>query len=129
MEEIFSISEIINKLTMIYPYIHRYDNPSCISLLSSFMQNRVVVAQSIDSAHSAPYGGTPGEKPSCTLMAPGACRICRGCNALQVPIQNYSSGDTKAGEPAPPGRIKIAMACLWITLRDESQTVSNSPLA
>ena len=129
MEEIFIFSEIINKLTMIYPYIHRYDNPSCISLLSSFMQNRVVVAQSIDSAHSAPYGGTPGEKPSCTLMAPGACRICRGCNALQVPIQIIPLGVPKRGKPSTPGQIKIAMIYLRIILRDESQTDGNSPLA
>ena len=31
--------------------------------------------------------GSPGETPPCTLMSPGACKIRRGCNVLQVPIQ------------------------------------------
>ena len=37
------------------------------------------------------------------LMAPGVCKIRRRCNVLQVPIQNYTSGGTKAGEPSPSG--------------------------
>ena len=35
----------------------------------------------------------------------------------------------KRGEPCPPWRMKIAMACLRIILRDEFQTVGNSSLA
>ena len=31
--------------------------------------------------------GSPGETSPCTLMTPGACKIRRGCNVLQVPIQ------------------------------------------
>ena len=42
---------------------------------------------------------------------------------------NYTSGGTKAGVQSPPGRIKIAMACFRIILRDVSQTVGNSSLA
>ena len=51
-----------------------------------------------------------------------------GCNVLQVPIQNYSFGDTKAGKPSPPWRIKIVMACLQIIFWDEFKSVCNSPL-
>ena len=42
---------------------------------------------------------------------------------------NYTSGGINAGEPSFPERIKIAMLCLRIILRDESQAVGNSPLA
>ena len=28
--------------------------------------------------------GSPGETPPCTLIAPGACKIRRGCNFFQV---------------------------------------------
>ena len=41
---------------------------------------------------------------------------------------NYISGGTKEGEPSPPLRIKIVMACLRTILRIESQTVGNNPL-
>ena len=91
-----------------------------------------MVAQSVESLaldQRARVRGSPGKKPSCILMAPGAWKIRRGCNVLQVPIQNYTSGHTKAGEPSPPGLIKIAMACIRIILRDEGQTVGNSSLA
>ena len=48
------------------------------------------VAQSVE--YSAPdrrarVRGSPGEKPPCTLMAPGVCKIRRECNVLEVPIQ------------------------------------------
>ena len=32
------------------------------------------------------------QRPPCTLMAPGACKIRRGCNVLQVPCQKYLWG-------------------------------------
>ena len=56
-------------------------------------------------------------------------KIRHGCNVLQVPIHILRLGGTKEGEPSPPGRIKIVMACVSIILRDESLTVGNSPLA
>ena len=34
----------------------------------------------------------PAETPSCTLMAPGACKIRRGFNVLEVLIQIISPG-------------------------------------
>ena len=40
----------------------------------------------------------------------------------------YNFEGNKAGEPSPAWWIKIAMVCLWIILRDESQTVRNSQL-
>ena len=57
-------------------------------------------------------------------MIPGACKIGHRCNVLHVPIQIKPLGVV-----SPPWRIKIAMACLWIIFREESQTVCNSPLA
>ena len=94
-----------------------------IYLVSVVQWDAVVL--SVD--HSAPdrrarVRDSPDETPPWTLMTPGA-KICCGCNVLQVPIQNYTSGGTKMGE------IEIVMACPWIILRDESQTVGNSPLA
>ena len=82
--------------------------------------------------HSAPdrraeVRGSPGETSLCALMAPGECKIRHECNILQVPIQNHTSGGIKAREPSPPWRIKIVIACLQTILRDESQTVGNSP--
>ena len=44
-----------------------------------------------------------------TLIASGARKILRGCNVLQVPIQNYTSGGIKSEEPSPHLRIKIVM--------------------
>ena len=47
-------------------------------------------------AHSTEHSSTDrrtkvrssaGRTPLCTLMAPGACKIWRGCDVLQVPIQ------------------------------------------
>ena len=35
------------------------------------------------------------------LMAPSESKIRRECNVLQVPIQNYTSGDVKAGVIIP----------------------------
>ena len=71
--------------------------------------------------------GSPDETPPCTLMSPGACKICHGFNVLLIPIQNYNSGATKAGELSPLWRINIVMACLQTILGHEYQTVSNSP--
>ena len=52
-----------------------------------FMQVWAAVVKSDE--HSAPdrrvrIRGLPGETLLCTLMAPGACKICRECNVLQV---------------------------------------------
>ena len=47
---------------------------------------------------------------------------------INKPFVHFISGGTKAEEPSPPWRIKIAMACLRIIRREESSTVSNSPL-
>ena len=63
-----------------------------------------------------------------TPVAPGAYKNRCGCNVLQVPIQKYTSGGTKAGEPSAPWWIKIVTVCLGIILRDVSQTVDNRPL-
>ena len=60
-------------------------------------------------------------------MAFGVCKIRRVCNILHVPIQNYTSGGTKAGEPTPPWQIKIMMACHRAIHWDESW--SEDPLA
>ena len=56
-------------------------------------------------------------------------------NILRIPsildsesLSGISSGGTKAGKPSPQWQIKIVMACFRIILRNESQTVSNSPL-
>ena len=38
-----------------------------------------------------------GEKPPSTLMAPGPCKIRRGCNVLQVPTQIVPLGVPKRG--------------------------------
>ena len=64
--------------------------------------------------------GSPIETLPCTLVAPGACKIRRGCNILKVPIQIMPLGGIKVGEPSPPGRINIVMASLRIILMDGS---------
>ena len=38
---------------------------------------------------------SPGERLPCTLVAPGACKIRRGCNVLQVPMQVIPLGVPK----------------------------------
>ena len=86
------------------------------------------VSWALDSGPVARILGSTSEILPCTLMVPGACKIRRRCNVLQVPIQYYTSGSTKAGKPFPPWRIKIVMACLRTILRDESPTVGNSSL-
>ena len=83
--------------------------------------------------HPAPHRtarvrSSHGETPPCTLMAPGSCKIRRGCSVFLVPIQNYTPEDTKAWEPSHSWRIKIVIACLQTIPRDESQTVGNSSL-
>ena len=86
------------------------------------------------SSHSASDQRTkvwrlPGKTLPLKLMTLSACEIFCGCNVLQVLIHpNYSSRGTKAGELSPPWWMKIAMACVRIILRDESQTVGNSLL-
>ena len=47
------------------------------------------------------------ETTSCTLMAPGAFKIRRACNVLQVPTQIISLGVPKRGEPSPLGGSKL----------------------
>ena len=44
----------------------------------------------------------PDSRPPCTLMVLSACKIRRGCNVLQILIQNYISGGTKVGELSLP---------------------------
>ena len=62
-------------------------------------------------------------------MAPGACKIRRGCNVLRTPMQIIRLGGVpKRGGASCPWRSKIMMACLWIILNDESQIVSNSQM-
>ena len=52
--------------------------------------------------------GLPGEIPPCMLMAPGACKIRREYNVLQIPIQIIPLGVPKRGIPALYGKfIKI----------------------
>ena len=98
-------------------------NRSILLWLAVLLQiSRPAVA--ILDAHSAPdrrarVRDSRGEIPPCALMAPGACKIRRECNVLQVPFQNYTSGGTKAGELSPPWKIKIVMACLRTILRDD----------
>ena len=63
-------------------------------------KGRLNVVLSID--HSAPDRrarvlGLPDEILPRTLMAPGDCKIRCGRNVFLVPIQNYTSGGTKAG--------------------------------
>ena len=78
-------------------YLHTLSNYEYFSRLDEEENIRktwqAAVAQWVES--SALDRGTlvrdsPSEKPSCRLMAPGACKIRRGCNALQVPIQIIS---------------------------------------
>ena len=81
--------------------------------------------------HSAPeqrawVRGSPGKTPPYSLMAPGACTIWVQCPPTSHP--NYTSEGTNAGEPSPPWKIKIVMACLRTILRDESQAIGNSPI-
>ena len=68
--------------------------------LESVAKGRTTIAQSVES--SAPDRRTgvrssAGEKPPCTLMAPGECKIRRGCNVLKVPIQIIRLGVPKRG--------------------------------
>ena len=87
----------------------------CVCYQQNFKTNysknsKLAVAQSVESSTAdrrTQVQGSPGEKPSCMLMAPGACKISGGCNVLHVPIQNYTSWGTKAGEPSLPWRIKL----------------------
>ena len=72
--------------------------------------------------------GSPGETLSCTRMTFGACKILRGCNVLQVPIQIVPLGVPKRGSHSLRGGSKIVMARFRIIIRNESQTVGNSPL-
>ena len=76
--------------------------------------------------YSAPEG------PDSRLVWRNTVMYANGIWCVQYPPSshlNYTSGGTKAGEPSLPGRIKIVMAYLRIILRDEFQTIDNSPLA
>ena len=57
--------------------------------------------------------------------ATGVCKIRRGCNILQVPVQIITLGVPKKGNYLRRGACFV-MACLWIKLRYETQTVSKS---
>ena len=49
--------------------------------------------------------GSPGETLLYMLLAPGACKIRRGCNVLQVPTLNYTSAlGYKSGGASPSGK-------------------------
>ena len=48
-----------------------------------------------------------GETPPCSLIAPGAYKIRRGCNVLQVPIKIIPLGVTKWGSHPLRGRSKF----------------------
>ena len=87
----------------------------------------VLTVEHSDPERRAKVRGSPDETLPYALMAPGACNIHHGSNVLQVPNQNYKSGVTKAEKPSPPWRIKIRIECLQNILRDESETVGNSP--
>ena len=51
--------------------------------------------------------GSPGETVPCTLMAPSACKISCGCNALLVLIQTISLGVPKLGSHPHRCRLKL----------------------
>ena len=76
-----------------------YTIMTCTSGLFFFYESSPSVGKSDE--HLAPdrrvrVQGLPGETPPCTLMAPGACKIHRGSNALQVPIQIISLGQWRS---------------------------------
>ena len=75
------------------------------------------VGRVLSSSPEGPGSRLAWRKLPCTLMAPGACKISRGCNVFKFPSKLYLWGYQSRG------RIKFAMACLRIILRDESQTV------
>ena len=50
---------------------------------------------------------SPGKTLSCTLMAPGACKIRCRCNVLQVPIHIISLEILKRGKNSLRGRLKV----------------------
>ena len=51
--------------------------------------------------------GSPGETPSCTLMSPGACKIPRERNVLQIPIQIIPLGVPKRERHPLRGESKL----------------------
>ena len=58
--------------------------------------------------HSAPdrrarVQGSPGEILPCTLKAPGACKIPRGCNVLHFPTKLYFRGPKWERQPLRGG--------------------------
>ena len=99
---------------------------------------------SIKHSISKPRGGQVGWALSSGLEGPGSrlawqitTMYANGTWCMLNPSwvqyppssrSNYTSGGTKVGEPSPPWKIKIVMPCLRIILRNESQTVINSPL-
>ena len=48
-----------------------------------------------------------GDTPPCMLMAPVACKILRGCNVLQVPIQIIPLGAPKPERHSHRGGSKL----------------------
>ena len=81
------------------------------------------------SVSSGPKG--PGSRlawRNTVMYAIGTCVIQNPSWAQCPPIPNQITVGTTAGEPFPPWRIKIVLACFRIILRDETQTVDNSPL-
>ena len=95
---------------------------------------RAVVAQSVElrtwNRRTRVRDSPLTKEPPCTLMGPGACKICRGSGAMscRFPINNISGG-ILAKWLSTFLRIKIARSIVsWSTLGVNSQTVSKSPL-
>ena len=69
-----------------------------------------------------------GKTLPCTLMAPGACKICRGCNVLHVPIQIIFLGISRGGEPSPPWKIKVVVGYVRTGLVPDRRQQSTTQL-
>ena len=61
---------------------------------STFKEGSVsLVGRALDLRPEGPGSRLVADRrPPCTLMAPGACKIRRGCNVLHVPCQKYLWG-------------------------------------
>ena len=96
---------------------------------TSLLQSTLCPEVGKSDEHSAPnrrarVQGWPSETPPCMLMAPGACKIRRGCIVLQVPIQVIPLGVPKRGSHPHRGRSK-----LWWHVSGPSLGMSPRPSA
>ena len=57
------------------------------SLQMQYQGRGCSVGRALSSRPEGPGSKLAWQKTTCTLMAPGACKIHRGYNVLQVPIQ------------------------------------------